>query len=138
MAKGSYLGWVQEINALSLSWKLTWEKGWFLWVLDWREIGPMLLFLFSLNKEKRDELRRKRRKATKLNIWGTKPDDLLLHVKQCSWIFLGWSQAFIMLSCLKQWNQKKKREGRLKSVWQEIYGLHDVSLICYLANWFFM
>jgi len=28
----------------------------------------------------------------------------------------------------------KKKEGGLKSVWQEIYGLHDVSLICCLAN----
>jgi hypothetical protein len=38
---------------------------------------------------------------------------------------------------LKQWNKKKKKkkEGGLKSVWQEIYGLHDVSLICCLANW---
>jgi hypothetical protein len=33
-----------------------------------RDRTNALLFLFSLNKEKRDELRRKKRKATKLNI----------------------------------------------------------------------
>jgi hypothetical protein len=47
---------------------------------------------------------------------------------------------FRMVPCLynvellETMEQKKKKEGRLKSVWQEIYGLHDVSLICYLAN----
>jgi len=62
--------------------------------------------------------------------------DLLLHMASETMQL----DLFRMVPCLynvellETMEQKKKKEERLKSVWQEIYGLHDVSLICYLAN----